>query len=199
MSFWILLLFLLSPLVSEDWKGWVWHALFSLVLLSALSGLVSQRIWFAFGVFCFLPTLIFDWLSFVYPTFWMQILTLSSAFAFLTLVFFVFAKEVFVSSRFDPDLIFGAVNVYLILGFLFSLVYNFCFLVLPQAFSKPFVNLQSFFYFSFVTQTTLGFGDIVPVQPIVRNLAVLQAVMGQFYMATLVAGLVSKIRQSAKG
>jgi hypothetical protein len=45
-------------------------------------------------------------------------------------------------------------------------------------------------YFSFVTMTTLGYGDILPVSAIARGLAYLQAVAGQFYIAVLVAGLV---------
>ena len=45
-------------------------------------------------------------------------------------------------------------------------------------------------YFSFVTMTTLGYGDIAPVSAIARVLAYMQAVFGQFYIAILVAGLV---------
>ena len=46
-------------------------------------------------------------------------------------------------------------------------------------------------YFSFVTMTTLGFGDIAPVSALARVFAYMQAVFGQFYIAILVAGLVS--------
>jgi uncharacterized membrane protein len=46
-------------------------------------------------------------------------------------------------------------------------------------------------YFSFVTMTTLGYGDISPVSAVARTLAYMQAVFGQFYIAILVAGLVS--------
>jgi hypothetical protein len=51
--------------------------------------------------------------------------------------------------------------------------------------------MQELFYFSFVTMTTLGYGDISPVAPLARSLAYLQAVVGQMYIAILVAGLVS--------
>ena len=46
------------------------------------------------------------------------------------------------------------------------------------------------FYYSFVTMTTLGYGDIVPVSSAARGLATLQAVVGQLYLAVLVARLV---------
>ncbi|NIQ41114.1 MAG: hypothetical protein GTN85_03425 [Pseudomonas stutzeri] len=47
-----------------------------------------------------------------------------------------------------------------------------------------------FFYFSFVTMTTLGYGDIAPAAPLARSLAYLQAVIGQLYVAILIAGMV---------
>lgn len=46
-------------------------------------------------------------------------------------------------------------------------------------------------YFSFVTLSTLGYGDILPMTPLTRILACLEAICGQFYLAVLVAGLVS--------
>ena len=50
---------------------------------------------------------------------------------------------------------------------------------------------SSWLYFSFVTLTTLGYGDITPVSATARSLSFMQAVAGQFYVAVLVAGLVS--------
>jgi hypothetical protein len=52
------------------------------------------------------------------------------------------------------------------------------------------LNFDSFLYFSFVTLTTAGYGDIAPVNPLIRTLAYLEMVTGQFYLAILVAGLV---------
>jgi hypothetical protein len=52
-------------------------------------------------------------------------------------------------------------------------------------------------YFSFVTLTTVGYGDISPVTPATRTLAWIEAVTGQFYLAVIVAGLVSML--AAKG
>jgi hypothetical protein len=52
-------------------------------------------------------------------------------------------------------------------------------------------------YYSFVTLTTVGYGDINPVSPATRTLAWMEAVTGQFYLAVIVAGLVSLL--AAKG
>jgi len=51
--------------------------------------------------------------------------------------------------------------------------------------------LHDFVYYSFVTLTTLGYGDIVPLSATARSLVYMEAIFGQFYIAILVAGLVS--------
>jgi voltage-gated potassium channel len=56
--------------------------------------------------------------------------------------------------------------------------------------SQWFTLFPDFIYFSFVTITTLGFGDISPTLPVARFLVYLEAIIGQFYLAILVASLV---------
>jgi hypothetical protein len=100
----------------------------------------------------------------------------------------------------------GAVAAYLLLGMIWSLAYYLITLPIPEAFSiqGPFAqgdgeSLQShLFYFSFVTLTTLGYGDIVPVHPIVRMLVILEGVAGQLFPAILIARLVSLQVQSKR-
>ena len=53
------------------------------------------------------------------------------------------------------------------------------------------IHIDNFLYFSFVTLTTAGYGDITPLNPIIRTLAYLEMITGQFYMAILVSGLVA--------
>ena len=90
----------------------------------------------------------------------------------------------------------GAICVFLLLGIIWSFAYSLLELAVPNSF-KGFspgygpVSHSGWLYFSFVTLTTLGYGDITPVTAMARTLAYLQAVAGQFYVAVLVAGLVS--------
>lgn len=103
-------------------------------------------------------------------------------------IFILHAREV------TRHVIFAAVSVYLLMGLLWSLIYGALELLNPDSFksiAQGFKAGQSFFlYFSFVTLTTLGYGDIVPVSPQARSLSVLEAVVGQLYLAVLVARLV---------
>jgi len=52
-------------------------------------------------------------------------------------------------------------------------------------------QFDSYLYFSFVTLTTVGYGDITPLNPLLRTFAYLEMITGQFYMAILVSGLVA--------
>ncbi len=98
----------------------------------------------------------------------------------------------------------GAVAAYLLIGMIWSLAYYLVTLWVPEAFSVQGSltsgnreSLQSkLFYFSFVTLTTLGYGDIVAVHPTVRMLVILEGVIGQLYPAILIARLVSLQVQS---
>jgi len=67
-------------------------------------------------------------------------------------------------------------------------------MLIPGAFSPDagrMVETSEWLYYSFVTMTTLGYGDIVPISASARALAYGQSIVGQFYIAILVAGLVS--------
>jgi len=91
------------------------------------------------------------------------------------------------------ETIFGAISVYLLIAlvfaFWFSGVHNAdgAAFILPEA--EP--NQTTWTYYSFVTITTLGYGDITPVATMARSLAGIEAVLGQVYLVTIVARFVS--------
>ncbi len=107
------------------------------------------------------------------------------------------------------DTLFGAVCGYLLLGIIWSLLYLAVETTSQGSFSVPAqaaadtANVQpsrgDLSYYSFITLTTVGYGDITPTKPLVRTLAWMEAVAGQFYLAVLVAGLVGyKVAQAAR-
>ncbi len=106
------------------------------------------------------------------------------------------AKQVLFTGEIDGNKILGAICLYLLLGLIWAVLFT----LLQLEFSGSFQAMQhsnqwfmlfpDFVYFSFVTITTLGFGDISPTLPIARFLVYLEAIIGQFYLAILVASLV---------
>ena len=108
-------------------------------------------------------------------------------------------RYVLTSHEVTVDTIFGAIVAYFLIAFTFSTIYQVVAIIEPGSFSVPSspeftdnntLNIE-FNYFSFVTIATLGYGDIVPRLPVARILSILEAAIGQFYMAVVVAWLVS--------
>jgi voltage-gated potassium channel len=115
---------------------------------------------------------------------------------FLIIAIYYTFKRVATDDQISGDRIVGAIVVYLLLGVAWAVAYSIVELYWPGSFSGFMVGAGSewdseWLYFSFVTMTTLGYGDIAPISAIARVLAYMQAMFGQFYIAILVAGLVS--------
>jgi hypothetical protein len=109
----------------------------------------------------------------------------------------VIARAVFAPGRVTLHRVIGAVLLYLNIGFTFVALFCFVALLEPNAFGgmRPLQDnlsvASNFGYFSFVTLTSVGYGDIVPVHPYARSLANVEAIIGQLYPATLLARLVT--------
>jgi len=109
---------------------------------------------------------------------------------------FVVAQKVFGSGQVSFHRIVGAILLYLLIGLAFVSLFTLVGLVEPNAFNGLVLEdnqkmASSVIYFSFVTLTSTGYGDIYPVNPIARSLCNLETIIGQLYPATLLARLVT--------
>jgi hypothetical protein len=191
---------LLLPLAASMGAG----ALFSTVCLSllAVSGvLTSFSVWYVrMGVrAAALISVLISWWELGRES--VQLAT-AAAIADSALVFLLAAvvgAQVFNPGPTTSHRIRGAVAVYMLMGMLFGYIYQVFMFADPGAFRFPdgvdTANLEQLrghaTFFSFVTLTTVGYGDITPVAPFVRSLATIEAVTGQLYLAITIARLVS--------
>ena len=113
---------------------------------------------------------------------------------FFSVVVFAMLRDILTGHhKVDLSLIMGAVCVYLLIGVTFEYLFELVFFLNPESFngvSQDSLEHGPFFYFSIVTLTTLGYGDITPVTRITRSLVSFEAVVGQIYLTVLVARLV---------
>ena len=123
----------------------------------------------------------------------------------LLLAFFVSAawlvgKRVLLRGHVDLNIITGSIALYLLLGFIWAILYTLLLQFFPEAIKgmEPenwVYTLSTMTYFSFVTLTTLGYGDMSPTTPLAEVLVILEAVTGMFYFAIVVASLISATRK----
>ena len=117
-------------------------------------------------------------------------------FTMSVVLIFVVGRTVFAPGRVNYHRIVGAILVYLSIAATFVALFTFVGLLIPKAFSgmrfedSP-ALASEVIYFSFVTLTSTGYGDIFPVHPVARSLCNFETILGQLYPATLLARLVS--------
>jgi len=133
----------------------------------------------------------------------------NGAVLFLSAVFFAYLiwkilRDISTEDRTTVERVFGALCAYIFIGVLFALLYAYLeyrdpavatFTVSNEAIIQSAASESSllpiFTYYSFVTLTTLGYGDITPVTDATRTLAWMEALIGQLFLAVLVAGFVA--------
>ena len=126
----------------------------------------------------------------------------------LTYLILLIAGDIFTRQEVDTDTICGSITVYLLMAGVFSVAYTILLAFDPQSFRIPQDVVERdaslgpdrlMAYFSMVTITTLGYGDITPRGEVARSLANLESIIGQLYLTVLVARLVGRHIAHARG
>jgi len=204
----LLLLAVLHPVTEGRFIGGrTYDALFSVFLMTAIFT-ASQRRWpFLFALTVGTPAIVLTWVAewaAVASPEWYDALVLARQIAYL--MFLVFAvldvlRHVLRAEQVTADKLCGAVCVYLLLGITWANIYSIAEHVQPGSFALA-GNVVSdngagnrdvfsqLTYYSFVTLTTLGYGDVTPASTAARTFSWLEALVGQIYLAVLLARLV---------
>jgi voltage-gated potassium channel len=126
----------------------------------------------------------------------LDLLMLVLMFAFFWGTFSSISKQILFSGSVNTNKVVGSIALFLLLGLQWALIYLLVLAFSPNAFTGieqiPWgQNFSQMAYFSFVTLTTLGYGDISPNTPFAQVVVYMEAIAGVFYMAIVVASLVS--------
>jgi len=129
---------------------------------------------------------------------------------FFSILTWVTLGKVLRSRRVTGETVAGGICAYLLLGVIWACVFILLETARPGSFPAELASVQEegvrahgrltdYAYFSFVTLTTLGYGDIAPLRPPARSLASLEAITGQLYLAVLIARLVATYTRTRDG
>lgn len=156
----------------------------------ALSG-KTKTIYIA--LFLALPMFLSIWSSYLLKDVNLFVIGESFGAIFIGFVIALLVQFIFTQEMITKEVIYAAVVVYLLMAIMWSFLYFILDYFYPNSFSFPesqFRNLYPYIYFSFVTITTLGYGDVSPLTPKASSLVILEAVTGQIYLVVIVAWLV---------
>lgn len=170
---------------------------FTLTLLIGLWSLMEARAWFVTGIVLVVSDIVLTVIYLTTGSLLVDTLTLIIEMSFCALSLLFALDHVLFDDKMDFNRIVGAICVYLLLGLLLGQANKLIFIYVPGSFNGLDATEAAgegftIIYYTFVTMTTLGYGDISPEAPLARVLAYLAAIAGQFYIAILVAMLVSQ-------
>jgi hypothetical protein len=195
----IIALMVLSPLIYHSyWLRIVNNLVLTLVLLAAIYTVKENRRVFITGLILCIPSLIASWIHFIPGIELHPVLTSLFQMIFDGYIVFVLLRHIMRSRTVTADLIYGAISVYILLGVFFSAFYVFLDSITPHAIFEYVggtadtgdISEAKVFYYSFVTLTTLGFGDIRPITLAARMFTIIEAMTGVLYSAALIGRMI---------
>ena len=171
------------------------------VLVASLLLVSHRRATFWLGLALAGPALALDWAGLFTASRGLAVAASAATSCFLVLIVVTTGNVLLRAQRVTSDTILGGICVYLLLGMLWMSTYGLVEIVRPGSFLLGGVPLgeagteldrfryAEILYFSFVTLTTVGYGDVTPASAAARSLAVGEAIVGQLYLAIFVARL----------
>jgi len=195
-----LVLMLATAPFLDQFKGGdlVEAVLMTLVLVSAVLAVGTRGRTLTLGIVLVTPALAGKWVSHYWPDMVPPEIFLVAALAFLVVVLAHLLLFTLRAPRVNSDVLSAGIACYLLLGLLWSLAYVLVARVVPDSFSlngtpisDPPLHGFNAFYFSFITLSTVGYGDFVPVSNVARMLAATEAITGTLFVAVLIARLVA--------
>jgi hypothetical protein len=194
----LVVLFICAPFV-EEFEGGdiVVTCLFSLVLLAGVLAVADRKRILVFAIVLVIPAIVGRWINHFTPGLISAAVFLVAALILIAFVVANLLRFVLRAPSVNVDVLCASIAAYLMLGLMWAMAYWLVDQITPGgAFSFNTTGTRSMkgftgFYFSFITLTTVGYGDITPVSRAARWLAAMEAMTGSLYIAVLIARLVS--------
>ncbi len=198
--FFLLLLFVFRPFNFGVIYNAIWQCIFIGVMVSAVFNCHHPKKIRILALILGIPAVFFTaWIQF-YPHFFVLLIARIATVLFLAVCTTSILVNVVLRARVTIETLRGAICAYFLIGFLFAYIYVLIELITPGSFhllpiegnvGSPGFFVSEFMYFSFVTLLAIGYGDITAIGDLGQTFVIMEGVAGQFYLAILVARLVS--------
>lgn len=173
------------------------------IAVSMVYTISSRKRHIIVGLFLAIVMLSSVWVQYFYQNKTVAAISMIAGGFFIGVVMVNLLRFMFKTEEVTREVIYAAILLYLLAALVWAFVYTFLELIDPASFNishgQGLSNLLVFQYYSFVTITTLGYGDITPVTEVAKAISVLEAVVGQIYLVVVVAWLVGTYKQDKNG
>ena len=189
----IILVLLINPFIRP--LGLIGHLISTLLLamipLASAHALTEDRKKAIIVLLIAAPFVILDGLNVFFTNRPLMVVAFSFGTILYFYIVFLLVKNLLSIRVITADLIYCAISIYLLIGIMWAGIYTVLEGIWPGSFSGT-SGTVDLLYFSFVTLTTVGFGDVAPLSVLGKRLAVFEAAMGSIYMAVIIAMIVGR-------
>ncbi len=192
------------PFFPIEWHRILYSICYTLIfLLSALALSKNRSRIFIIAVL----VILIEWFSELFNFPILNKVSLVVNIFFFDLIVILFIQQIARAKEVTPQVIMESINGYLMLGMSFSILIALISVVTPDAFSFPHLSkafdptishFSDYTYYGFVTLTTLGYGDVIPLTSAAKSISIFTAISGQLYIAIIIAALVAKYLNQTK-
>ena len=198
----LLLFSVLRPILEDAMRiNFLLNIFLSVILFSGLYAVSQKKNVFVVALFMALPMFTAEWLSCFVETPYLSLLGKIFGALFFAYTAIIILSHIVREKEVTTESIYGAICAYFLMGLMWACVFFTLETLQPGSFQTAQeidISFSYFSYYSFVTLTTLGYGDITPLSNPARSLSTMEAMTGQLYLAVMIAGLVGKLSQSRK-
>ncbi|MGO9588124.1 MAG: potassium channel family protein [Limisphaerales bacterium] len=194
----LVLLFVAAPFVEKMPFGRsIEHVLMTLVLVSGVLAVGRSHRTLVWAAVLMVPAVVGRWMNHFLPELAPAEISLVAGLVFVVFLVVQFLRFILRAPRVNAEVMYAGISVYLLLGLSWMFAYQFVARLVPGSFAfnagpaGQAMDGFTAYYFSFVTLTTVGYGDITPVSNGARALAAMEAMTGTLYVAVLISRLVA--------
>jgi len=198
LTFSMLILLIVSPYFRQTLIGvWSMSILYGLILLAAIYSLKEKKHNLIFFSSLALIYILVSLTEFVWTSVYLELFKNVLLIVFGITSTVAIYTDIAATQEVKTDTYFAAISVYLLIGITYGTIYSLVEFLAPGSFVYQYTHLVSsdlrseLIYYSFITLTTVGYGDIVVVSAYAKPFVILESITGIFYLAMLVARLVA--------
>ena len=189
----IMLVILVTPFIRQAGTlGWLASSLLiAMIPLASYYALSADRKRAIILLLLSLPFVLLDAVHLFYVNPHLSVIMYAFGTLLYMYIVILLLKDLLKRTTITTDMIYCAISIYLLIGIMWAGAYGLLESLAPGSFSAP-TGSVDYIYFSFVTLTTVGYGDVAPLTILAKRLAIFEAGMGGIYMAIIVALIVGR-------